>query len=122
MKKILIIEDDRRWADLLGRYAEEVGANYRLVSSAEQAIETIDEWYPDVIVLDILLAGATGVALLNELRTHSDLINIPIVICSSLELSTDEMRGFGVQSVLDKQTATPEQFREAIGRLIYEPR
>ncbi len=122
MRKILIIEDDKLWADLISYYVGEIGAVYHIVSSAEQAIGVVDEWRPDVIVLDLLLAGATGVALLNEFRTHSDLVGIPIVVCSSLELSTDEMSDFGVNAVLTKQIVTPEQFRGTIERALNEPR
>ncbi len=65
MKKLLIVEDDKNWADILGKFAADVGAEYRVAVSGGQAIEIIDDWQPDALILDMLLAGETAIALLS---------------------------------------------------------
>ena len=57
MKKLLIVEDDKNWADILGKFVADVGAEYRVAVSGGQAIEIIDDWQPDALILDMLLAG-----------------------------------------------------------------
>jgi len=69
MKKLLIVEDDKNWADILGKFSMDVGAEYRVAVSGGQAIDIIDDWQPDALILDMLLAGETAIALLNELRS-----------------------------------------------------
>ena len=111
MKKLLIVEDDKNWADILCGYAAAVGADTRVVVSGGQAMEMIDNWRPDAIVLDMLLAGETAVALLNELRSHADLARLPIVVCSSADVNLEALRPFGVTALLDKASMRPDEAR-----------
>lgn len=114
MKRILIIEDDIVWAALLARYCGQLGYAAQVVSSAEAAIDEIDAWQPDGLVVDMLLAGQTGMALLYELRSHEDLACIPVVVCSSVGVELDALRACGVRAVLHKVTMTPAQARCAL--------
>ena len=109
MKKLLIVEDDKNWADILCSYAAAVGADTRVVVSGGQAMEMIDNWQPDAIVLDMLLAGET--ALLNELRSHADLAKLPIVVCSNADVNLEDLRPFGVTALLDKASILPDEVR-----------
>ena len=111
MKKLLIVEDDKNWADILCGYAAAVGADTRVVVSGGQAMEMIDNWQPDAIVLDMLLAGETAVALLNELRSHADLARLPIVVCSNAGVNLADLRSFGVRALLDKSSMRPDEVR-----------
>jgi len=111
MKKLLIVEDDKNWADILCGYAAAVGVEVRTVVSGGQAMEMIDDWQPDAIVLDMLLAGETAVALLNELRSHADLARLPIVVCSNTDVSLADLRPFGVRALLDKASMRPDEVR-----------
>jgi CheY-like chemotaxis protein len=81
-------------------------------------MELIDEWRPDALLLDMLLAGETGVALLNELRSHDDLATLPVVVCSSVELDQGQLAPFGVRMVLDKSHATPAEIRAALRKVL----
>lgn len=118
MKKVLIIEDDVLWAELLAGYVNRAGAQPQVVASGALAIDVIDEWQPDLLVLDMLLAGETGVALLNELRSHEDLARLPVLVCSSVNLTEAELRPYGVSVVLDKARMSPGEAVSAIRELL----
>lgn len=118
MKKLLIVEDDKNWADILCRYAEAVGTDTRVVVSGGQAMEMIDNWQPDAIVLDMLLAGETAVALLNELRSHADLARLPIVVCSNAGVNLADLRPFGVRALLDKASMHPDEVRAIFSEVL----
>lgn len=118
MKKLLIVEDDKNWADILCSYAAAVGADTRVVVSGGQAMEMIDNWWPDAIVLDMLLAGETAVALLNELRSHADLAKLPIVVCSSADVNLADLRPFGVTALLDKVSMRPDEARAIFSEVL----
>ena len=111
MKKLLIVEDDKNWADILGRFAADVGAEYRVAVSGGQAIEIIDNWQPDALILDMLLAGETAIALLNELRSYADLASLPIVVCTNIDVDLKDLRPLGVKAILNKTSMRPNEAR-----------
>ena len=111
MKKLLIVEDDKNWADILGKFAADVGAENRVAVSGGQAIEIIDNWKPDALILDMLLAGETAIALLNELRSHADLASLPIAVCTNIDVKMDDLRPLGVKAILNKISMRPNEAR-----------
>ena len=111
MKKLLIVEDDKNWADILGKFAADVGAKHRVVVSGGQAIEIIDDWQPDALILDMLLAGETAIALLNELRSYADLASLSIVVCTNIDVKMDDLRPLGVKAILNKTSMRPNEAR-----------
>lgn len=111
MKKLLIVEDDKNWADILGKFAADVGAEYRVAVSGGQAIEIIDDWQPDALILDMLLAGETAIALLNELRSYADLASLSIVVCTNIDVKMDDLRPLGVKAILNKTSMRPNEAR-----------
>ena len=111
MKKLLIVEDDKNWADILGKFAADVGAEYRVAVSGGQAIEIIDDWQPDALILDMLLAGETAIALLNELRSYADLASLPIAVCTNIDVKMDDLRPLGVKAILNKTSMRPNEAR-----------
>ena len=111
MKKLLIVEDDKNWADILGKFAADVGAEYRVAVSGGQAIEIIDDWRPDALILDMLLAGETAIALLNELRSYADLASLSIVVCTNIDVKMDDLCPLGVKAILNKTSMRPNEAR-----------
>ena len=105
MKKLLIVEDDKNWADILGKFAADVGAEHQV------AVEIIDNWRPDALILDMLLAGETAIALLNELRSYADLASLPIVVCTNIDVKMDDLRPLGVKAILNKTSMRPNEAR-----------
>ena len=105
MKKLLIVEDDKNWADILGKFAADVGAEHQVAVSGGQAIEIIDNWRPDALILDMLLAGET------ELRSYADLASLPIVVCTNIDVKMDDLRPLGVKAILNKTSMRPNEAR-----------
>lgn len=117
MKKVLIVEDDRWMAENHHRILESAGFDCFRVHDAERALETIDEFQPDVIVLDFLLPQATAMQLLHELQSYDDTHVVPVVLCTSVAEAAGyrtELQKYGVRIVLDKATMTPKQLTVAV--------
>lgn len=68
--RILIVEDDHGLAELLRDEVEDMGMSVRLAHTAEDGLETAMTWLPDMIVSDLRLPGADGLALLGKVRTE----------------------------------------------------
>ena len=111
MKKLLIVEDDKNWADILGKFAADVGAEHQVAVSGGQAIKIIDDWKPDALILDMLLAGETAIALLNELRSYADLASLLIAVCTNIDVKMDDLRPLGVKAILNKTSMRPNEAR-----------
>ena len=120
MKKVVLVEDNTWIGESYSRILEGQGYSVSLVPDAATAIDVIDEHQPDVILLDILLAQTTGIALLHELQSHHDLSRIPVIVISSLapDLPLRQLASYGVHSILDKATVTPDRLSVSLQRAL----
>ena len=66
--RILMVEDDEGLGEILLEEIEDIGHAARRVATAEDALEVIANWLPDIVVSDLRLPGADGLALLSETR------------------------------------------------------
>lgn len=90
-KHVLVIEDEERIQMLVSKYLEIEGYQYTCLSSAEGAMECIQSENPDIIVLDIMLPGESGLKLCQKIRETS---NIPIIFLTALADEADNLLGF----------------------------
>ena len=112
IKKVLIIDDDRWLAENYQLVLETAGWQVTLSETAAEAIDVIDDLQPHIVLLDVMLPWSSAAALLNELQSHSDIASLPIVLCSSLDLSEldpNDLAEYGVRQVIDKTIVTPDQ-------------
>ncbi|MBQ8157350.1 response regulator [Candidatus Saccharibacteria bacterium] len=109
---IAIIEDDRGWED----YYRQLLADYdlRCFHDGLAAVRWMDETLPDVIILDILLTGPTGFAVLNELQSYPELARVPVIVVSSVQLSPQELVKYGVVAVYDKSEMMPAELQKSV--------
>lgn len=118
-KQVLIVEDEVWQADVFSRQlANEYDVT--IASSGHMAIDAIDEKIPDVIILDVLLAGATGFTLIHELKSHDDLATIPIILITNLAeaVPVATARRYDIAEVIDKGTLRPRDLLGAVNRVI----
>lgn len=69
-RRILIVEDEKVVADTLGQILAVNGYQIRVVYSAEDAIELISTWSPDVAILDVMLPKMNGIELALVLKDN----------------------------------------------------
>jgi CheY-like chemotaxis protein len=67
-KRVLIVDDERLVADTLATIFSNKGYAARAVYSAEQALELISDWLPDLAIIDLQLPSMNGVDLAVRLR------------------------------------------------------
>ena len=116
---ILVVEDDTWFAEQEVRALEAAGFQALYAPNALEAMEIIDERRPDVLLLDVFLAGPNIFTLLHELRSHVDLAMIPVVLCTNSAdgLSDEDVEVYGVSAVLDKTSMMPDDIVAAIRRV-----
>lgn len=107
---IYVIEDDRGWEGYYRRILK--GSPLRCFHDGVAAIVAMDDEVPSLVVLDVLLTGPTGFAVLNEMRSYPELMDVPVAIVSSVAVSSDIAEKYGVVKVLDKSTMEPTDLVE----------
>jgi CheY-like chemotaxis protein len=114
--KILIVEDDEWLAEQQGRTLSVAGYAVHHTPHALAAIAAIDDFRPDVILLDVLLTGSTAFAFLHELQSYQDTGQIPVILCTNMaeNLSLDDLRPYGVRRILDKAMMEPADVVAAV--------
>ncbi len=91
--KILVVEDVKEMAELIGLYLEKEGANVVLCETGEDGLRAMGESRFDLVVLDINLPGIDGFEFLQAVRPKS---SVPIVIVSAREADEDMVMGLGI--------------------------
>lgn len=80
MKHILVVEPDTVLANIYKSALQKQEYSVAVAGNAQLAIDQIDAWRPDIVVLELQLGGHGGVEFIYELRSHIDLQDIPIII------------------------------------------
>ncbi|MGL1932290.1 MAG: response regulator [Desulfotalea sp.] len=87
---ILLVEDDRRLADLIRDYLEQQGFDVNITERGDIAVPLIVECQPDLVVLDLMLPGKDGLTVCREVRHQYD---GPILMLTAKEEDSDQVAG-----------------------------
>ncbi len=109
---ILIVEDDPALRVLLGRRLQENGFKAAMAQSAPEAWRVLKEMSVDLILLDIMLPGTSGLDICKAIRRESD---IPIIILSARSEETDRI--LGLELGADDYVPKPFSTKELIARI-----
>jgi response regulator RpfG family c-di-GMP phosphodiesterase len=115
--KLLIVDDDPGLLALIRATFDEVDAEITEATSAFSARRAIALDPPDVIILDVMLAGDSGLELCRELKAKPRTAMIPIVLLSgSIELAPSQASEAGADAFLTKPFS-PLQLLDLVERL-----
>ena len=93
MKKILIVEDDELIAELEKDYLEASNYETEVVTNGVLGMKSAREKEYDLILLDVMLPGISGIDICRELRKDMD---IPIIMVTAKGEDIDKIRGLGL--------------------------
>lgn len=83
-KKILVVDDESRIADMISDFCIAFGFETKILNGGKNIVEVIKSYSPDLITLDLLMPGLSGFEILRELKANEETKSIPIVIISSI--------------------------------------
>jgi two-component system OmpR family response regulator len=106
--RVLVIEDDATIADFVAGGLRQAGFAVDVAEDGERGLALATETRPDVAVIDVMLPGLDGLALIETLRRRG--LNIPVLILSARHTVDDRVRGLqaGGDDYLTKPFAFPE--------------
>jgi len=110
-KKILIIEDDEFISDLYLRELSKEGYAVTVCRNAEEGEEKIQEKTFDMVLIDIMLPGKSGMDLLKELHEKNKTQQSIFVLLTNIGQETVVKQGFqlGAKGYLIKSAFSPKQ-------------
>jgi two-component system phosphate regulon response regulator PhoB len=107
---ILIVEDEPHVQELLAVNLEHAGHRVRRAGSAEEAEAAIRDELPDVLILDWMLPGESGVSLARRLRAQERTQALPILMLTARAMEADKVSGLeaGADDYLTKPFSPKE--------------
>lgn len=118
--KVHIVEDDAFISSLLVKKFENVGATVSTSGRGDTATADIKKAMPDIVLLDIMLPGADGFEVLQQLKADPDTKKIPVVMLSNLgdKANIEKAKKYGAANFLIKATLSVDEIVNEAAREI----
>lgn len=110
--KILLIEDEPKAADYLRKGLTENGYAVEVAHNGTDGLHTATNGDHDLVILDVMLPGIDGFAVLSALRTFRE---VPVLMLTARGNTDDKVRGFNLGA--DDYLVKPFQFPELLARV-----
>lgn len=107
-KKLLVVEDDPGICELLESYLSNGGALVEVVKTGDGAADAIQKVQPDLILLDVVLPGKDGFAVLESFRAAGG--KVPVIMLTDQSTVDDKVKGLttGADDYVTKPFSTRE--------------
>ena len=113
-KKILLVEDDRALADLVTYHFERAGYGVTRTGDGEEALILAEEITPDLVLLDWMIEGISGIEVCRRLRRRKETANLPIIMLTARGEEDDRIRG--LETGADDYITKPFSPKELVAR------
>jgi two-component system phosphate regulon response regulator PhoB len=113
--RLLLVEDDRALADLLMWHFSREGYDTVRTADGEEALLLAEERTPDLVILDWMIEGVTGIEVCRRLRRKTSTAHVPIIMLTARGEESDRIRG--LETGADDYVTKPFSPRELIARV-----
>ena len=96
VQRILVVEDDQDIAELVAHQLVKSGYQVDIVSAGDEVLPTLERQLADLVVLDLMLPGLSGLDVCRAIRSHGHLADIPIIMVTAKTEETDRIVGLEV--------------------------
>ena len=110
MSRILVVEDEAAIAELVAINLRHAGYEVTVVADAESALQSVDRVLPDLVLLDWMLPGQSGLALAKAWRAQERTKPLPIIMLTARAEEGDKLAGLdgGADDYLTKPFSPKE--------------
>src|SRR5580704_9753643 len=109
--RVLVVEDDLTVAEVVVDYLRHAGLEPRHALDGQTALDIAATWRPDLVVLDLMLPGVSGLEVCRRLRERRDAgVPLPVIMLTALGEESD--RVLGLESGADDYVTKPFSPRE----------
>jgi len=110
--RVLVVEDNSRTQEAIALYLRHAGYDVDLAATGPDALAVAAERQPDLIVLDLMLPGLSGLDVCRTLRARTD---VPIIMVTARTTEEDKLEG--LRSGADDYVTKPFSPRELVARV-----
>ena len=111
-KKILIIDDEPDIRAYLAAALEDAGYEAATLENEQPTVDSMARKAPDLIILDIMMPGRSGISLYRELRGDPRLGDTPVVLFSGMQVTREMLETDFASLAGDDQVPPPQGFLE----------
>ena len=112
---LLLVEDDRALADLLIWHFDREGYDIMRTADGDEALLLAEERTPDLVLLDWMIEGVSGIEVCRRLRRRPSTAHVPIIMLTARGEESDRIRG--LHTGADDYITKPFSPRELIARV-----
>lgn len=113
--KLLLVEDDPALSELLEFRFQNEGYDVRSTPDGDEALILASEEVPDLIILDWMIEGTSGIEVCRRLRRDKSTAHVPIIMLTAREAEDDRIRGLDTGA--DDYLTKPFSPRELLARV-----
>src|SRR6266536_4662743 len=114
-KRILVVDDHEDDVEVLRARLEARGYEVRGAQDGEAALEIVEKWVPDLILLDVMMPKVDGLEVVRRIKANDSLPFIPVIMQTALD-STERMVA-GFEAGADDYVTKPINFAELEARV-----
>ena len=93
LQRILIVEDDQDIAELVAHQLVKSGYEVDIVSAGDEVLPALERQFANLVVLDLMLPGLSGLDVCRAIRAHANFADIPIIMDTAKTEETDRIVG-----------------------------
>jgi two-component system phosphate regulon response regulator PhoB len=113
-KRLLLVEDDRPLAELVRFHFDRAGYEVTRTGDGEEALILAEEVRPDLVILDWMIEGISGIEVCRRLRRRPATANLPIIMLTARGEENDRVRG--LETGADDYLTKPFSPKELVAR------
>ena len=113
--KLLLVEDDPALSELLEYRFQNEGYDVRVIPDGDDALILASEDTPDLVILDWMIEGTSGIEVCRRLRRDKTTAHVPIIMLTAREAEDDRIRG--LETGADDYLTKPFSPRELLARV-----
>ena len=113
--RVLIVEDEDAQAEMLRYNFDREGFDVSVAADGDEAMLAVEEHQPDLVLLDLMLPGTSGIAVCQRLRSRPETRALPIIMLTARGEEGDRVRGF--ESGADDYVVKPFSPSELVARV-----
>ncbi len=101
-KRILILDDNQDILDIVHETLTYEEFEVKSTSRSDEVMPLVEDFNPDLVILDYRVAGLNGGELCRQIKAHPDFGDTPVIIFSAYINHNDELLGFGCDAIINK--------------------
>jgi signal transduction histidine kinase/DNA-binding response OmpR family regulator len=94
-KRMLVVDDDQDALDLVRQALDGNGFEIRTAMDGRRVMQELEEWNPDIVLLDLMLPELDGFEVVNRMALNPKWKSIPVVLMTARDLTHEERRALG---------------------------